>query len=392
LQKAGYFVGHVGKWQYNNQKGYQERLFNHSKMYHGGYWWMMNGVNTHVTDRTRAEAVQFLKEARPKDVPFALTVAFGPPKGGMQRHDTTPEFVDMYKHAFFPEPYNVTHAYSLLPWFLQNEKSEARLRYDYRWKGFGKVQEGMKTYFALMSQIDDACRQIIDVIKDQGLMDETMIIFTADNGEFHSSHGLSDKWYPYQESIRVPLIIYDPRIPPEKRGTLDESLVLNVDLAETILGAAGLPPDALMQGRDMADLYLPPNRPPFDRKKPRQEPWRNEFYYEFPSLSPDIEPSTALVRKEWKYIKWTERGYEQLFHLEHDPLEMYDLRNVSEFQSLVEIMRARHDQLQLEAMAPIIPGTQCDTLIPPKTQIQEWPECCCVGNHTENLSEFYFGK
>ena len=55
-----------------------------------------------------------------------------------------------------------------------------------------------------------------------------MIIVTADNGEFHYAHGLSDKWYPYQESIRVPLIIYDPRMPLEKRGTLDDSFTLNV--------------------------------------------------------------------------------------------------------------------------------------------------------------------
>jgi len=135
------------------------------------------------------------------------------------------------------------------------------------------------------------CNDIMDELKQQGIYDKTMIIVSADNGEFHGRHALADKWYPYQESIRVPLIIKDPRMPKAKRGTTDESFTLNIDLAETILGAAGLEAPSVMQGRDIADLYL-------DKPKSK-EPWREEFYYEFPQISGKIEPSTALVRREW---------------------------------------------------------------------------------------------
>ena len=126
--------------------------------------------------------------------------------GAVDPEHTYPRFIDMYKHAFFEEPYNQTHAFSLLPHFLQNKKTEARVRWDYRWGGHGKIQKSLKTYFAVMTQVDETIKEISDVLKEQGLYDKTLIIFTADNGEFRAAHGLSDKWYPYQHTF--PLLSY----------------------------------------------------------------------------------------------------------------------------------------------------------------------------------------
>jgi arylsulfatase A-like enzyme len=74
------------------------------------------------------------------------------------------------------------------------------------------------------------------------------VIFTTDNGYFHGERGLADKWYPYEESIRVPLIIRDPRMPASKHGRTDDSVTLNIDLAPTFLAAAGINAPAGMQG------------------------------------------------------------------------------------------------------------------------------------------------
>ncbi len=292
--------------------------------------------------------------------------------------------MDLYKHAFFPEPYNQTYAYSVLPWFLQNSHSEARRRWAWRWGGFGKFQKSLKVYFALLTQLDEAMNEIIDVLKEQGVYEKTMIIFTADNGEFRAAHGLSDKWYPYQESIRVPLIIRDPRMPKEKRGTLDDSLTLNVDLASTILGAAGLKSDKGMQGRDMSNLYLPCK----DDDKLCQKEWRSEFYYEFPiGSSGNIEQSSALVRKDYKFMSWKDFKYEQLFNLENDPLEMNDLRNETEFKDIVDEMRARHDELRAAVMSPFVVGTKCDTLWLPRSDTSNAPECCCENGTQVDMNE-----
>jgi arylsulfatase A-like enzyme len=172
-----------------------------------------------------------------------------------------------------------------------------------------------------------------------------MIIFTTDNGMFHGSHGLAGKWYPYQESIRVPLIIYDPRMPTDKVGTIDDSFTLNVDLAETILGAAGLKPTKGMQGRDISDLYLPKmenGKTALERK-----PWRQEFFYEFTYMEEGAIPSSkALVRKKWKFIDWYMKNYTQLFDLENDPLELYDVKGNPENAKIFTEMRARLNVLR----------------------------------------------
>ena len=245
----------------------------------------------------------------------------------------------------------------------------------------------MKTYYALLTQVDKAIEEVVKVVKEQGVYDKTMIIFTSDNGEFRAAHGLSDKWYPYEESIRVPLIIKDPRMPKEKIGTVDEALTLNVDLASTILGAAGLASNPGMQGRDMADLYLPCRRPGKDAAAEArcQYPWRSEYYYEFPLAHGGLIASSALVRKKWKFMSWKWRNYTQLFNLENDPLEMNDLANLTEFAGVKEDMRARHEALSLAVMAPIVPGTECDPLWPKGTKVHV--KCCCEGPQVD-LNEF----
>ena len=115
----------------------------------------------------------------------------------------------------------------------------------------------MKNYYSLITEVDAACRDIVHELEQQNILDETMIIFTTDNGMMLGDRGLAGKWYPYQESIRVPLIVRDPRMPYDKRNTLDDSLTLNIDLLSTILGAADLDTPDTAQGRDLADLYLP---------------------------------------------------------------------------------------------------------------------------------------
>jgi arylsulfatase len=161
----------------------------------------------------------------------------------------------------------------------------------------------------------------------------------ADNGLFHGEHGLAGKWFPHEESIRIPLIIKDPRMGPDRIGTLEDAFTLNIDLATTILGVAGLAPNPRMQGRDIADLYLMPDA---------KATWRKEFFYEHPGMGykQGIPESTALVRKDFKYMKWPQYNYEQLFDLKNDPLEHNDIVNHSEYADLLAEMRAKHDELK----------------------------------------------
>jgi len=372
LQQHGYYVGHIGKWQYHGDgKLYNLRsIFNFTRVFEGEHWYKIinsNGTQTKINaaDKAVHHTLEFL-EGRPKHKPFAITVAFYPPKpvgeGVKPGEQWTPknETKRIYENEFIPyPPYNISDAYHSLPKFIQDDRSLAKQRWIQRWSTDEHYQLGMKNYYSLITEVDRACEKIVNILEREGLLENTMVIFTTDNGLFHGAHGLAGKWYPYQESIRVPLIIYDPRMPAEKRGTKDDSLTLNVDLAETILGAAGLHAHPMMQGRDIADLYL--SNFPMSAK-----PWRTDFYYEYPIGGglPKDPRSTALVQKDWKYIHWDEKNYDQLFDLINDPLELNDLAtNITQKNKIrLKLMKDRHKKLRYEAMAPVIPGSECDPL------------------------------
>ena len=364
LQKQGYFVGHVGKWQYDDNDGYLSRMFNFTRIHEGYHWYLMKRkdqkVKVSAAVRARDDAFEFL-DKRPKDKPFALTVAFYPPKAiGNEKEpgaqwEPTKKMKEWYRNESIPLPPNY-HDITSIPEFLRYEKNQATSRYIERWRTYEHYQEGMKNYYALISQVDKMCGQIFTRLEKENLLNTTMIIFTTDNGLMHGAHRMAGKWYPYEESIRVPLIIYDPRMAYDKRGTLDDSMTLNIDLAETILGAANIVPPDVMQGRDISDLYL----------KRTNKAWRTEFYYEYPigfGLPKDPRV-TALVEKDWKYIHWPERNVDQLFDLKNDPYELYDLAvNVTWMNwRRIRDMKRRHKEWRYKVMEPVIPDTEADPL------------------------------
>jgi len=175
----------------------------------------------------------------------------------------------------------------------------------------------MKNYYRLASEVDAACGRIVAELKAQGLLENTLVLFTGDNGYFHGEHGLADKWYPYEESIRVPLIVRDPRMAAERRGGTNDDFVLNADLAPTILAAARAAAPPRMQGADFAPLYLSERKPA----------WRDEFYYEHAIVRSKefIPASEAVVRRDAKYLNWPDFAHEELFDLAADPQEERNL-------------------------------------------------------------------
>ena len=343
LRQHGYYLGHIGKWQYRNTEFVRNVAFDYAFVYEGVHIFKMKGQEIHVTDRNRIDAIDFLR-TRPKDRKFALQVAFYAPKAvGQGDMQWTPmqKSMSLYNNLTLTYPPGMNESYYRLPSFFRenSDRFEARKRWQQRFGTPQKFDASMKNYYRMITEVDEAVGAIYQELEAQGILNETMIIFTTDNGFFHSEHGLSGKWFPYQESIRVPLIIRDPRIPKEKIGTTNDDFTLNIDLASTILGAAGLESHPVMQGRDISDLYL--------QDPPIQPPWRDEFFYVFPSKGKAILPgATALVRKDFKLFRYPEWNIEQLFHLKEDPLEEYDLSRDPKYASILNEMRIRHDELE----------------------------------------------
>lgn len=373
LQRYGdYFVGHIGKWQYHN--GNVGSLFNFTRLHEGQHWYnVKGGTRIHANERAKVDAIEFLR-ARPTDRNFAMTVAFYPPKPigdssepGAQwepeeRHEA------LYANTTFVQPYNYSEAFAFVPEFLHRGNSAHR--FDTRFRTSEMYQESMRHYYALVTGVDEACRDIVAELEAQGVLNRTMIIVSADNGMMLGAHGLAGKWHPYQESIRVPLIVYDPRMAKSKRGSRDESFTLNIDLAATIIGAANIEADPRVQGRDMADIYVKRGRADGDGATFGIEttPWREDYYYEFPLG--EFPGSTALVTRQYKYIRWDDATKkEQVFDLLNDPYELHDLLTAgppldllqqvgTEFRpvnmtDLIVDFRTRHDELEAIVKEPV---------------------------------------
>jgi arylsulfatase A-like enzyme len=341
LRAHGYHVGQIGKWHCGTFPGEQ---FDVGLSYAATHWQPEpDGGEIHVTKKNERDALAFLRN-RPRGRPFCLTLAFFATHAedeNPRQYLPQPDSMQLYADDTIPTPATATEdALRALPGFLTTDKNEGRIRWRWRFDTPEKYQEYMKNYYRLATEVDAACGAIVDEIDAQGLRGQTLVIFTTDNGYLHGEHGLADKWYPFEESIRTPLIVVDPRLPAAKRGTTSDALTLNVDLAPTILAAAGVPAPPRMQGRDISPLYLRDH-----------VAWRTEFFYEHPTITNTdrIPSSEALVRKDIKYVYWPDFDREQLFDLARDPQETTDVIAAPEYASRLAELREHFARLKVEA-------------------------------------------
>ncbi len=339
LRDNGYHTGHVGKWHCGK---FPADKFDFGRSYNGRHWIKQkDGSKIHVTQKNLKDAMDFLDE-RPKDKPFMLNVNFFAPHAEDSHPDQylpQPKSMELYKDVTIPNPpLHSDEALQNLPEFLQLPSNEGRVRYHWRFDTPEKYQTMMKNYYRLCSEVDETCGKIIERLRKEGLLENTIVIFTGDNGYFHGDRKLADKWYPYQESIKVPMIILDPRMPKEVRGTTNDDFVLNVDFAPTILKATGMKVPDGMQGRDMSPLYT---------SQEVAEPWRTEFFYEHGTITNKerIPSSEAVVRKDIKYSYWPEWDFEELYDLKADPLEQNNLAKSDDHQKILTELRARHKEM-----------------------------------------------
>ena len=317
LRRAGYWVGHVGKYDVGQPR---ESDYDFLRAYHGLHWIESGSERVHVTEKNARDSLEFL-QSRPKDRPFALAVGFfaaHAQDNAKEQYLPQDWSAAFYKEKRIPPPIHGDPRYqAALPPFLASEANEGRVRYHWRFDTPESYQSYMTRYYRLITEVDGAIGRIVDELKAQGVYEDTLIVFIGDNGYFHADRGLADKWYPYEESIRVPLIVRDPRLAAARRGRTLDQLALNIDVAPTIVRAADLPLPSVMQGEDLSPLYLRSGRPV----------WRDEFFYEHPTVTSKdrIPTSQAVVRRDWKYVEWPEFDYRQLFDVKDDPGELKNL-------------------------------------------------------------------
>lgn len=347
LRKAGYRTGYLGKFAV----GWPRENIKHLSLpaHQFDYWYgfpqvfgfeqKIDGKSRYLTDVMTEKAIDFLR-TNPPHQPFCLTIAFKEPHGPHDYFD--PDFPNPYEGLKIPPAKTLTRdAYDKMPAFLRHSLNGTGDRLAWL-ENPDSYQKHMRTVYGLISRMDLALGQIISALRKLKLEDNTIVIWSSDHGSFLGAHGLRGKWLMYEESIRIPLIIRDPRRSSSGRHRRAEQMALNIDLAPTMLDFAGVPIPQRMQGKSLAPIVAGSTRP-------LRDDWYYEHFYEHRN---NIRPTEGVRTPKFKYIRYPKQNpvYEQLFDLSKDPCELNDLAPDADHKPMLEHLRRRCDTYRRELL------------------------------------------
>ena len=367
LQHAGYQTAVIGKWHLNSEPtGFdywniltgQGRYFDpvfiemgQRKVYKG-----------YVTDVTTDLSIDWIKR-RDASKPFCLLYHHKAPH---REWEPDAKHAKLYedKDIALPRTFNDDYANRATPARDQQMTVEQHLvEKDLKQKPpealsgqklkEWKYQRYIKDYLRCVASVDDNVGRLLNFLDEVGLSDNTIVIYTSDNGFFLGDHGWYDKRFMYEHSMRVPLLVRFPnRIKP---GSTTDAMAINCDFAPTILDYAGvrIPPD--MQGRSL--------RPVLEGKAPAD--WRKSVYYhyyEFPQPH-HVHPHYGVRAARHKLIHYYTLNEWELFDLEKDPDEMKSVYDDPAYKAVREELtrelgRLREQYGDTEAAAAAAAGTR----------------------------------
>ena len=319
LKEAGYSTAYIGKFHIG-RAGKPRPGFDHWAVlpWQGLYVnprYNINGEERYlegwVDDLTGDFAADWLGQARE---PFCLCVGFKSPHA----QQIPPErYKDLYADAEVIRPGSYEEDYRLTG--KPNVVAESVLRVSRFFDGprrKGGWEPWVKDFYRCLVGVDDNVGKILGALDARGLAEDTVVVFASDNGFFLGEHGLADKRFPYEEGLRVPLLIrYPRRVPP---GITPPQTALNIDLAPTLLGWCGVAPRPECEGEDLAGLIAEPGAP-----------GRDWFVYEYD------DPAFSAVQQGFQFphiLAVRTRRYKLIEHLESiaDRSELYDLEGDGE--------------------------------------------------------------
>ena len=339
LQKAGYDTAFVGKWHMGGESDAPQPGFDRWVSFRGQgtYLPSKNGFNIdgkrvpqkgYITDELTDYALDWLKQ-RDATRPFFLYLS---------HKAVHSEFIpaDRHKGRYASKPFvapktmaDTAENYDGKPMWVRNQRNSWH-GVDFPYHSNLDISEYYRRYVETLLAVDDSMGRIVDLLRERGLLDNTIVMFMGDNGFAFGEHGLIDKRTAYEESMRVPLLMSGGGLPA---GAKIEDVVANIDIAPTILEAAGLqaPP---MDGRSMLPLA-----------RGERIPWRETLLYEYywERSFPHTPAMHALRGAQYKYIRyygiW---DTDELYDLKADPLET---RNLIRDEALRPIAQRLNTQL-----------------------------------------------
>ena len=202
-------------------------------------------------------------------------------------------------------------------------------------------QRYMQDYLSCILSIDESMGRIMQYLEENGLDNNTVVVYTSDQGFFLGEHGLFDKRYMYEESLRTPLIIKYPAM--IKRGIERSELVQNLDIAPTLLNIAGIIMPESMQGRSLNPLF----------ERPENIKWREAIYYQFYETGWGVPQHYGLRTNKYKLIHFiNEQNSWELYDLEEDPYEMNNIYHDTAQRNNIEELKIKLKDLQSNYNVP----------------------------------------
>ncbi|MDQ5980770.1 MAG: hypothetical protein QG602_3748 [Verrucomicrobiota bacterium] len=335
MREAGYTTAYVGKWHMDNQR--ERPGFDHHATYlgHGRYEncpFIVDGKETSSTgwvdDVATDYAIAFIEIQKASPKPWSLVLGFKTPH---QPWEPPARTKDLYAGAVARTVPN----FNTPPPYLRAQ---------------GKNRSGQPVpptaptnlgYFRCIKAMDDCVGRLLAAVEQSGMAENTIVIFTSDNGVYLGAHATGDKRSAYEESLLVPFLVRFPALGPAARGRIVDEMVLNLDLAPTLLDFAGLSAPPAMQGRSWRPLLTG-----------QTVPWRQSWFYEYFAENqkntrvPDL---TAVRTVDAKLIKYPgHQAWTELFDLKNDPYETKNLFDDPAAAALKARMLAEHDRLARE--------------------------------------------
>ncbi len=393
LQKAGYETAIIGKWHLGEHMppqgyNYSEVLIGQGPYYNPRMLRDENGdgqrrrvqYTGYTTDIITDLALTWLREQRDTTKPFMLMYQHKAPH---REWAPGPKYLHMYDEVTIPEPVNLFDDYATRgraaheqdmtiaktmtprdlkltpPPYLNKEqrqvwdaaygpKNEAFQKAQLQGKDLvrWKYQRYIKDYLRCIASVDENVGRVLDYLEDSGLADNTVVIYSSDQGFYLGDHGWFDKRFMYEESYRQPLLIKWPGVTAP--GSRSRALVSNVDFAETFLDLAGVEIPEDMQGRSLVPIL----------KGQTPKDWRKAHYYQYYEFENNARTAHMVRRhlgvrtERYKLIHFYNLGEWELYDLQNDPHEMRNIYGEAQYASLVKKLKAEIKRLQKELEVP----------------------------------------
>lgn len=342
LKNNGYYTGFYGKYgvryndldkQFDEYESYDRN--NRYKDKRGYYYKTIDNDTVHLTRYTGQKALDFIDKNANNEKPFCLSLSFSAPHA----HDGAPEQYfwqnttdNLLTDTTIPEPALGDDKYfEAQPKMVRDGFN--RLRWTWRYDTPEKYQHSLKGYYRMISGIDLEIKKIREKLEAKGIEKNTVIILMGDNGYFLGERQFAGKWLMYDNSIRVPLIVFDPR---ENKHQDIKDMVLNIDVPSTIADIAGVKAPETWQGKSLLPIV----------KQETNTIDRDTILIEHIWDFSEIPPSEGVRTKKWKYFRYVnDKTIEELYNLEKDPMEVKNLIGKKKYRGVADKLRAKLDEL-----------------------------------------------